>query len=251
MCAGRGARSLINSVTLWGAAILAMGASIPHSQAASFDSNVPADIKAQMVSDLEFMGTLQGENKSSLHQQIFGAMEGTNYVQYFNSRVRSVGVNRCGGGNAVACVIPFLDPNKMWITQNYIKFSHPQIARLMVVFHEARHTESQNGNWHHATCPTPFLDSDGKEIRSIWTGSALAGEAACDTTPFGSYGSSMILLKSIQKHCTNCSEKVRMDAGIYADDQLKRVIDPAAIQQIRKDLYQDRSSGDSLKSSLK
>lgn len=206
-------------------------------EAVTFDSNVPAPIKAQMEQDLQFMGTLTGSQTSALHRQIFGIMDGARYSEFFASRVHSVGLNSCGSANAVACVMPFFAPDKMWITQNYIKFSHPQIARAMVVYHEARHTESQNGNWGHATCPTPFVGADGKEIKSIWTGAVLAGQAACDETPFGSYGSSMILLKNISKFCDNCGEKVKMDAGIYADDQFKRVINEDAIRQIRNDLY--------------
>jgi hypothetical protein len=203
----------------------------------TFDSDVPADIQAQMQADLSFIGTIQGTTASKLHQQIFGLVDGATYTKFFSDRVQSVGMNDCGDQNAVACVIPFEDSTKIWLTQNYIKFSHPQIARLMVVFHESRHTEDSNGNWPHATCPTPFTDDHGQPMNSIWTGASLAGEPACDTTPFGSYGSSMIMLKNVQKFCTNCSDKVKMDAGIYADDQFKRVIAADAIQQIKDDLY--------------
>jgi hypothetical protein len=111
----------------------------------------------------------------------------------------------------------------MWLTENFIKFSHPQIARLMVVYHEARHTEAKSGFWGHDTCPTPFLDEDGKPMSSIWTGAPLAGEAACDSTAFGSYGSSTIMLKNISKFCENCSDKVKMDADMYATNQLGRI----------------------------
>ena len=204
----------------------------------TFDANVPAAIKAQMIGDLDFIKTVQGGAGTPLHQQIFGAVDGKGYFDFFDNRVTAVGLNACGGGNAVACVIPFFDPSKMWITQNYIKFSHPQIARLMVVFHESRHTETQKGNWPHADCPTPFLDKDGKEIRSIWTGASLAGEPACDETPFGSYGSSTIMLKNIQKQCTNCTDRVKIDAGLYADDQLKRITDPEARRQMEQDFAQ-------------
>ena len=107
----------------------------------------------------------------------------------------------------------------------------------MVVFHEARHTETMNGNWPHATCPTPFLDAEGKDKRSIWTGATLAGEPACDRTPLGSYGSSTIMLKNIQKYCDNCSDKVKMDAGLYADDQFGRIISDSARRQMQDDLY--------------
>ncbi len=206
-------------------------------QAVQFDSDVPQAIQNQMTQDLGFMGGVKGVKTSPLHQQIFGKMEGSSYLSWFDSRIKAVGVDDCGSANAVACVIPMFNSNKMWLTQNYIKFSHPQIARLMVVYHEARHSERGNRNWMHATCPDPFLDEKGKEMRSIWTGAALAGEAACDITPFGSYGSSSILLKNISKNCTNCTAKVKMDAGIYADNQLGRITDANARRQMISDIF--------------
>lgn len=203
----------------------------------TFDPNIPNTAVQQMKDDLTFMTTLKGSTASKLHTQIFGAIDGVVYQNFFESRVTEIGYNGCGSANAVACVISFYAPNKMWITDNYVKFSHPQISRLMVVYHEARHTEINNGNWSHSYCPKPFLDANGKEIKSIWTGTTLAGEPACDVTPLGSYGSSMILLKNISKFCTNCSDKVKMDAGIYADDQFGRIIDEKAKAEITRDLY--------------
>ncbi|MFA6583315.1 MAG: hypothetical protein WCS77_03375, partial [Elusimicrobiaceae bacterium] len=205
--------------------------------ACPFDEDVPADIQKQIKEDMAFIGTVKGSAASQLHQKIFGAIDGPSYQKFFGTRVKAIGMDDCGSSNAVACVIPYASPSKMWLTQNYIKFSHPQIARLMVVFHESRHTETANGFWSHARCPVPFVDASGKPITSIWTGSSLAGEPACDATPFGSYGSSMIMLKNIQKFCTNCTDKVKMDAGIYADDQYKRITDAKAALQIKNDLY--------------
>ena len=203
------------------------------------DSNVPAEVKAQMAQDMSFITTIRGGGATKLHSKIFGQVDGKTYSNYFTSHVKSVGLNSCGGANsmAVACVIPFMDSSKMWITKNYINFNHPQIARLMVVFHEARHTEAGNGNWPHATCPTPF-EIDGHVVNSIWTGSSLAGEPACDSTPLGAYGSSVVMLKNIEKFCSNCNGKVQADAGIYANDQFKRVIDEKARQDMFADLYQ-------------
>lgn len=203
-----------------------------------FDSDVPQNIQTQMLADLDFVKTIQSQTQSDLHKQIFGAVNGSDYYRFFDTRVTAIGMDDCGGGAAVACVIPMMDPSKMWLTQNFVKFSHPQIARLMVVFHEARHTETQNGSWGHARCPTPFLDEKGQPMKSIWTGAELAGQPACDRTPFGSYGSSMIMLKNVSKFCTNCTDKVKMDAGIYADDQFKRVTDASAKKKIQDDLYQ-------------
>jgi hypothetical protein len=203
-----------------------------------FDSDVPANIQAQMRADMAFMGTIKGGAGTPLHQKIFGAVDGSSYVNFFETRVTGIGMNDCGSDKAVACVIPFEDPSKMWLTQNFIKFDHPQISRMMIVFHEARHTESRNGNWPHATCPTPFLDANGKDMVSIWTGATLAGEPACDVTPLGSYGSSTILLKNVQKFCSNCTQKVKDDAGLYADDQLGRITDDGAKQEMLSDFGQ-------------
>jgi hypothetical protein len=200
-----------------------------------FGKNIPKDVKAQMVNDLEFIKSVQGDVVSPFHEKIFGKMDGQNYYNFFDSRVTYIGFDSCGGGNAVACVIPWRGSSKIWITNNYIKFSHPQIARLMVVYHETRHTETDNGNWPHSDCPVPFLDENGKDMKSIWTGAKLEGEPACDITPFGSYGSSTIMLKNISKTCKTCTEKVRMDARIYADDQFKRIIDKKAKQDMIQD----------------
>ncbi len=204
--------------------------------ALTFSPDVPAPVKQQVINDLSFIKTISSANKATpFHKQIFGTVNGLGYLRFFETRIQKVGMG-CGDGMAVACVKPYVASNIMWLTENYIKFSHPAIARMMVVFHEARHGEAQNGNWHHATCPTPFLGPDRKEVKSIWTGSVLAGEPACDITPFGSYGSSTIMLANISKYCTNCNSKVRMDAKIYANDQLKRLSNKAAYDKTLVDL---------------
>lgn len=207
----------------------------PRKPGFTFDKDVPADIQSQVRADLAFIKGISGGAATALHRKIFGEVNGADYTKFFETRVSAIGMSSCGGGNAVACVIPFRDPSKMWLTQNFIRFSHPQVSRMMVVFHEARHTETQNGNWSHATCPTPFLDANGKDMKSIWTGAVLAGEPACDETPLGSYGSSTIMLKNIAARCANCTDKVRMDAGLYADDQMGRIIDADARREMKED----------------
>lgn len=202
-----------------------------------FDADVPSEVQSQMRGDLGFVQGIQGSGASRMHQQVFGGVSGSAYAAFFDSRVTAVGMDGCGSANAVACVIPWRNHNKMWLTQNFVRFSHPQIARTMIMFHEARHTERQNSFWHHASCPTPFRDADDNDIKSIWTGAPLAGEPACDTTPLGSYGSSTIMLKNIQRFCENCTDKVKMDAGLYGDDQFVRIVDSGARRQMREDLY--------------
>ena len=87
----------------------------------------------------------------------------------------------------------------------------------------------------HDTCPRPFLDANGKDMTSIWTGAKLEGQPACDSTYQGSYGSSTIMLKNVAKFCTNCSDKVKMDADIYANDQLGRIDRPNVKKAMQDD----------------
>lgn len=202
-----------------------------------FDKDVPADLQRQLLQDLSFVGTLTGRMTSSLHNSIYGQMSGPSYTRFFSSRITMVGLYDWDKKPVVACVIPAISPAKMWLTDNYIKSSNPQIARIMILFHESRHADPENENWRHINCPDPFRDAKGKDILSILTGVPLAGKPGCDRSALGSYGSSLIMLKNIQRYCTNCTEKVRMDAGLYADDQLIRIVDARSRNAIRDDVY--------------
>jgi len=227
-----------------GIALLTFSSALASSQTnreLQFDRDVEPAVKKQMLDDLSFIGTVQSTKSTPLHQKIFGRVDGATYSEWFGSRIFSVGKNSCGSGNAVACVIPFMDSNKMWVTKNYTQFDHPQIARVSVIFHEARHSEVQNGNWSHATCPTPFRDEHGNDVKSIWTGAILAGQPACDVTPYGSYGSATIFLKNVGMNCSNCSEKVRADADLFGSDQLGRVIDAKAKAAMKADFGMERN----------
>lgn len=221
----------ILSLTLFPRAVFAL----------QFDANVEPALKNQMLQDLAFIGSVQASSTTPLHQRVFGAVSGPVYSKWFDGRIFSVGKSGCGSANAVACVIPYMDNNKMWVTRNYTQFDHPQIARVSVIFHEARHSEVQNGNWSHATCPNPFRDAQGNDIKSIWTGAVLAGQPACDVTPFGSYGSQTILLKNIARNCTNCNSKVRADADLFGNDQLGRIIDARSKAAMKADFGMRRS----------
>lgn len=205
--------------------------------ALTFDRNVPKATQEQLLSDLQAIEQVRGSTWSALHGSVFGELNGSVYSNWFRSRVLRVGYDPSTAGGAVAYVAPFSDPSRMVLTGNYTRFSHPQIARLMVVFHEARHTETQNYHWPHARCPVPFVDESGEEIKSIWTGLPLAGENACDSRLGGAYATTVILLGNISLYCETCSEKMKMDAEIYGRDQLKRVINRQAADEIKKDLH--------------
>jgi hypothetical protein len=193
-----------------------------------FDDDVQQSLRDRVIGDFDFLNTIQSTTASPLHQEIFGAVDGPNYLRWFNSRVFYFGVDECGGPGSVACVMNAF-PNKIFVTNNYVQSSYPQIARLMTVFHEARHTEVQNGSWEHALCPHDYSN------RSIWTGGALNDEYACDSSAYGSYASASIMLNNISKNCTNCSSKVKSDAKVYSDDQVKRVIDAPSLANMLAD----------------
>ena len=198
------------------------------SSSLKFDSDVSNQLRTQVLDDFAFMQDLHGAKESPLHQEIFGRLDGAGYGQWFNRRVFYFGVDSCGGASAVACVKSQYK-NKIFVTNNYVRISHPQVARLMTLYHEARHTEVENNSWPHAKCPRNF------PYRSIWTNRKINGNSACDSTAYGSYASASVLLNNIAKFCENCSDKVKADAKIYADDQVKRVINTSAIAAMKTD----------------
>jgi len=207
------------------------------------------EIRARIQGDLKFMGSIISDGKNSaLHQEVFGSMSGSNYLKWFKQRINKISSVSCGGNeNAVACVMPlFMGPHEMGVTKNYINTTSPLVARVSILLHEARHTEphlpdpkdpnaKDERYWLHAKCPIPFLNAQGEERTSIWTGAVLSGKDACDSTVYGSYGVAVIFLKNMSQHCKNCNEKTREDAELYGSDQLTRIITPEAIQKITED----------------
>ena len=204
-------------------------------QALNFDSDVPKTIQAQMNQDLKFIYQVTGNGSTPLHTEIYKAVSGKAYQNFLESRVLSVGMDDCGGGGAVACVQPSWDPSKMWLSPNYAGFDMPLMDRIDIIYHEARHTEEKNDFWNHDDCPVPFLDENGQDIKGSKSGIKLEGLPACDATPYGSYGSSTIMMKNIVKYCSNCSDKVKMDAQLLVDEMMLRMYVPSVKQQMNAD----------------
>jgi hypothetical protein len=199
-------------------------------------------IKKLIESDLQLSASFIFLKTSPLHQKIFG---NESYLAWFNKRIKRISVGSCmGSETAVACVIPLFSPDKMRVTQNFVEMNSPQIARMSVLFHEAKHTEynapEKEGDpdlrfWMHVKCPSPFVDEKNQERMSIWTGAPLAGVDGCDMVADGAYGTVVVMLKNISKYSTNTSEKLKADAEIYANDQQIRVTDAAAHEKLLKD----------------
>jgi len=200
-----------------------------------FDKNVPADVQERVYEDLNFLNNIELTQETPLHLKIFRSFsKGTSYKSFFEERIHTVGYDDNPNNNAMAYVQPFY-LNKMFFARNFIKFSVPQVSRVSVMYHEARHTEVSKGMWMHATCPTPFIGDDGKEVVGEVSGMKLAGEDACDTTELGAYALGGILLNNISRFCENCNEKVKMDATFFAEGAAKRIIDRDAKKKLKKD----------------
>jgi hypothetical protein len=223
------------------ALVLALGlTSALNAQAApSFDPSVPAALQTEIMQDLTFVNSMQGSSATAFYQKIFGAsaLNGPQLMGFFNQRILTFNMDSCGGGSSVAaCVQPMYDSNTMWITPNYVNNAIPQIYRISIIFHESRHTEDDNNNWAHVKCPVPYLDDNGHDIVGIVSGTKMEGLPACDDTAIGAYGLQAVLLKNIEKNCTNCGQKVQMDAKLYGDDTINRISDLTARRQLEDDL---------------
>ena len=206
-----------------------------------FSVEVPVAVKDQMLKDLELIHNMEGGKTSKLYLDIFksASLSGPGLNSFFNQRIQNVDLGTCGGGAAVACVFPFLSNDTMYLTSIFVKTDIPQILRVSILFHESRHTEQSHGGWSHATCPTPFLDAHGRDIISSVSGVKLEGLPGCDDVAFGAYGMEAVFLKNIGNVCTNCSEKIQMDAELFGDDTLLRISD-ANVQQLMRDDLQKK-----------
>ena len=205
----------------------------------SYDDDVTPELRTQLAQDVAFVTSIEGASASDNYRAIFGTskLDGASLMKFFEERITGFGLDECGGGPAVAaCVQPFLDSHKMWITPNYIRFNAPQLYRLSVIFHESRHTEDEHGNYPHATCPTPYRDEAGNDIKGILSGTLMAGKPACDTTILGAYGLQATLLKNVQLNCATCTEKVKADGELFGNDTVMRISNVPQRNKLRKDL---------------
>lgn len=219
------------------AILLVTAMTIPSYADPAFSTNVPEGIRTQMRQDFAFLSTLNGSRTSELYTEFFGGrtLQGSDLVAFFTKRIARVELGNCGLGPAVACVKYILDPNKMWLTPVFQTINVPQLLRVSVLLHEARHSESDNDNWTHITCPVPFRDEFGRDNVSIFSGAKLEGQPGCDETPMGAYGLQVVLFRNIERACANCNQKLRMDARIFGDDMVKRIINPAAKRSLQDD----------------
>lgn len=198
----------------------------------NFDADVPEAIQAQFRDDLRWLYSLTSSNTSPLHQQIYGNSFGESYQRFFESYVKKVGFHDCFGGISVACVIGGEEPGKIFITPEFANRSTTRLMRLMTLFHEARHLDTDVANWPHDLCPVPFLDENGQDIVGVLNGDKLEGQDACDWSVYGAYGTTAVMMSNIARFCTNCTDSERALAQDYAKMLTYRVTDPESRKKL-------------------
>ncbi len=203
-----------------------------------FDSSVPPELRAQMLDDMAFMASIQGQHDenyrpraSTMHKEIFGPVSGSFYLDFFLARTRKISFDPSDKDSFLSAHM-YYGPRQLMLYKHYTHHTISQLDRLDCLIHEARHAERSDDprfdGWQHSFCDIPFLDANKREVR------------ACDDTLKGGYGVTAVMFNNIARFCTNCTEKVRRDAQLIADDDIKRVNNP----DNRKFILQDIQSED-------
>lgn len=198
-------------------------------QELKFDENFPASTRAQISNDLNFIYQAKLKRHTPLHQKIFGVNKNA-YQDYFETRVKSMGFDGSASADWQAALSD-TEANKIVVAASYIVNNYPQIGRLQILFHEARHAEVNH--WLHTVCPAQLVDYEAHKVLSYRED--LIGELGCDTSELGAYGLTSVLTKNISKYCESCTEKVRMDADFYSEDAASRIVNMKARQRLKID----------------
>lgn len=184
----------------------------------------------QVRSDLSFLFSIKSTMSSDLHLEVFGGTNGAAYQTFLESRIKVIRRSNSGASVFAFSVDGYRDA--IAVTSKF--FELPQILRVAVLMHEARHSESAHTFWKHIACPSPYLDEDGKEMKSAMDNDAsLSGQVqACDADSKGSYGISALLLKNIAENCENCDSDLKNQAKALYLDIRKRISDPIERQKL-------------------
>ncbi|RYZ69829.1 MAG: hypothetical protein EOP09_06995 [Proteobacteria bacterium] len=221
--------------------ILAGTLLITAAQASSLEyRGVPNPVRVKLEDTLTFLKSMKAEQAlpknpaSPLHREVFGEFDGENYLRWFETRIKRIGIDSCGGGSATACAIYFM-PTWMYLTPYFVRSPLSRVAQLAVLLHEARHSEHDHNGWVHVECPIPFLDDQGQEIKSYFSGDKLAGLKACDDSEYGSYAAEYLFMSHVADYCSNCTATERNEARTIADQGIYRITDLRAREALRRD----------------
>jgi hypothetical protein len=198
--------------------------------------DVPPGLKQLAEQDIALLYSLEATEQSSLHKQIFNGADGKAYERYLRSQVRHIGYSDCGNSGSAACAEPMYADTTIWLTDKYQSASLPQILRAQIFLHERKHLEPGGTpyGWSHIECPSPYLDESGQDIKSLISGKKFAGFYACDQDHYGSFAVGVSMLYQVAKNCSNCSEKVKQDAKLYADEYVQLIIEPKSRAMLRE-----------------
>jgi hypothetical protein len=183
-------------------------------------------LRERMDDDFRFADRVHGRSATPLHRRIFGdsPIDGSLYRKFFESRVSKVvgentiygscrGFTACHGGAHV-----------VQLSDRYGDPAIPQVARLSLLVHEARHSDG----FSHVTCPASVGPSHYLQL-------PLAGREACDVTALGGYGVQYVLLKNIERYCESCTSEDRIEAGRFADSLLQQILSPEERELLLRD----------------
>ena len=195
------------------------------------DASFSQQALSELDSVLDVMGRIRGDAGTALHQKVFGAVHGQNYLDFVGKGVRSFHFEPAVFGGLA--YVSDEDPNAITVSGQLFTPDFPAIMRIALLLHEARHAGSGKGVWTHADCPTPLLDGNGREVRA-GDGSSMSGvKEGCDSKALGAYGVQVIFLGNIMQHCTNCTGKMKQDAAIMAKAYFPLIFGDARLEIAR------------------
>jgi hypothetical protein len=227
------------------------------------DRGLPSELRTLVLSDLVLLGDLRMQGGDHF-QNIFGGTRSANVLGYFDERIHYVLPNlsddtlqgrfsAVGVGSAREMASNISLP--AWIhvlghpdLNGYFRINghdisvqgtrtglmrfgegyadYPDVARLGVLVHEARHSDCPEG------LPNAFFQSgDLSRLRQCGhnhtrcpAGHTFGGLPACDSEPWGAYSVSMVYFSTLARSCANCSEQDRQVAEAQALDSSSRLM---------------------------
>jgi hypothetical protein len=199
----------------------------PVAFATQINLNLSSELKEKVENDLSFLENIVSAHTSPLHESIFGKVDGLSYKKWLEDRVSVISLDLnvpCENKSTTTeCISDETGgaPKPLKISHSFYETNIPQVARASVLFHQARHLET-NGteSYPHVACPIPF---------------ALGQQ--CDQNAQGAYAIQSIFLMNLSKNCADqsCNSKTRADASIYADQFRMRVINPSDRKAMKDD----------------
>lgn len=199
-----------------------------------FEKDVPIAIRTRILQILSEIGKIRGTNATPAHLNIFGRVDGNDYIKYLLSRIKVIGFDKNPKFSGMIARIDINQTDRLLFTNQILTHKLSEIYILDILFHEARHTEDAEDNWLHIKCPQKNVV--GEIIVGELNNKPLEGQYACDNYAYGAYGSTAILLFNISKFCVTCSPQTRAEAAKVGFLSLKRVINLDAYMAIKKDL---------------